>query len=288
MGKIAKGIWPTMITPFTAENRIDEQALGEMMEWYVKQGCDGVFAVCQSSEMFSLSLRERVSLARRCVELANGRLQVVASGHISDRLEDQLEEIRAIWETGVRAVVLVTNRLAREEESDAVWMQNAQHLLDALPDVTFGMYECPYPYKRLLTKKTMTWMVESGRFAFLKDTSCQAVVIRERLRVIREHTPKGVEPMGLYNANTMTLLESLQDGADGFCGVMGNLHPDLYQWLFQNFRKETVRARDLQAALTLLSSLETHGYPICAKKHMQDAGIRISLGNARRQGRCIL
>ena len=60
MGKIAKGIWPTMITPFTAENRIDEQALGEMMEWYVKQGCDGVFAVCQSSEMFSLSLRTRI------------------------------------------------------------------------------------------------------------------------------------------------------------------------------------------------------------------------------------
>lgn len=277
MGKIAKGIWPTMITPFTAENRIDEQALEEMMEWYVKQGCDGVFAVCQSSEMFSLTLQERVHLARRCVELANGRLQVVASGHISDRLEDQLEEIRAIWETGVRAVVLVTNRLAREEESDAVWMQNAQHLLDALPDVTFGMYECPYPYKRLITKKTMIWMVESGRFAFLKDTCCQAAMIRERLRVIQELTPRGAEPMGLYNANTMTLLESLQDGADGFCGVMGNLHPDLYQWLFRNFRKETARAKDLQAALTLLSGLEAHAYPICAKKHMQDAGIHISL-----------
>lgn len=83
--------------------------------------------------------------------------------------------------------------------------------------------------------------------------------------------------MGLYNANTMTLLESLQDGADGFCGVMGNLHPDLYQWLFRNFRKETARAKDLQAALTLLSGLEAHAYPICAKKHMQDAGIHISL-----------
>ena len=37
MGKIAKGIWPTMITPFTAENRIDEQALGEMMDMDEKQ-----------------------------------------------------------------------------------------------------------------------------------------------------------------------------------------------------------------------------------------------------------
>lgn len=277
MGKIAKGIWPTMITPFTEDNRIDDQALCRMMDWYVKQGCDGVFAVCQSSEMFFLTLEERVHLARRCVELAGDRIQVIASGHISDRIEDQVEELRAVWATGVRAVVLVSNRLAKQDEDDDIWIANAQHLLDALPEVTFGMYECPYPYKRLITPKTMTWMVSTGRFAFLKDTCCHAPTIRERLQIIRDHTPEGAEPMGLFNANTMTLLESLRDGADGFCGVMGNLHPDLYQWLFRNFRKEPVWARDLQAGLTMLSSLEANAYPVCAKKHMQDVGIPMTL-----------
>lgn len=277
MGEIVKGIWPTMITPFTEDNRIDDQALSSMMDWYVRQGCDGVFAVCQSSEMFYLTLEERVYLARRCVELAGDRIQVIASGHISDSLDAQVEELRAIWSTGVKAVVLVSNRLAGSEEDDDVWIANAQYLLDSLPDVIFGMYECPYPYKRLITEKTMTWMVETGRFSFLKDTCCHAPTIRERIRIIREHTPRGTEPMGLYNANTMTLLESLQDGADGFCGVMGNLHPELYKWLFQNYRKEPVRARDLQAGLTLLSSLEANAYPVCAKQHMRDVGIPMTL-----------
>ncbi len=277
MRTIAKGIWPTMITPFTPDNGIDEKALEAMMNWYVQQGCDGVFAVCQSSEMFQLSLSERVHLAKRCVELAGDRIQVIASGHVSDGMEDQIEEIRAMWATGVRAVVLVSNRLAAQAEDDAVWIVHAQQLLDALPDVTFGMYECPYPYKRLITAETMTWMVRSRRFAFLKDTCCHVPTIDERLRIIRDCTPAGTVPMGLYNANTMTLLESLRSGADGFCGVMGNLHPDLYQWLFQNYHKEPVRARDLQAGLTLLSGLEAHAYPVCAKKHMQDAGIPITL-----------
>ncbi len=277
MGKIVKGIWPTMITPFTQENEIDEPAVAALMDWYAAHGCDGVFAVCQSSEMFFLTLEERVRLAGLCVRHAGGRVQVIASGHISDTHEEQLLEIRGIWETGVSAVVLVTNRMAAAKESDSVWIENAQRLLDAFPEVTFGMYECPYPYKRLISEKMLIWMVKSGRIAFLKDTCCHAETIRRRLSIIDQHTPPGAQRMGLYNANTMTLLESLRDGADGFCGVMGNLHPDLYRWLFQNFRAEPGRAADLQAALTLLSGLEAHAYPVCAKQHMQDEKIPMTL-----------
>lgn len=56
--------------------------------------------------------------------------------------------------TGVDAVILITNRLAKEEESDEVWLANLQALLDKLPSqVPLGFYECPYPYKRVLSPK---------------------------------------------------------------------------------------------------------------------------------------
>ena len=63
---VAKGIYPTMITPFDRRHRIDEAALGRMMQFYLESGVQGVFAVCQSSEMFYLTLKERVQLARGC------------------------------------------------------------------------------------------------------------------------------------------------------------------------------------------------------------------------------
>lgn len=276
MNRISKGIWPTMITPFTTDNKIDYTALAAMIDWYAENGCDGVFAVCQSSEMFYLSLEERVELAKACVSLAGDRLEVIASGHISDDFEEQCREIEAIWATGIRAFVLVTNRLAKEDESDEVWIANAQKLVERFPDITFGLYECPYPYKRLLTDKTLTYVAQSGRFAFLKDTCCDAHTIADRLELIARVTPEGVTPLGLYNANTMTLLESLQCGADGFCGVMGNMHPDLYAWLYANYKSQPERAAALQASLALLSSLEAQAYPVCAKAHMQDDGIPIT------------
>ena len=185
MNGIKKGIWPTMITPYDREGRVDLNAAKRIVDWYARRNCDGIFAVCQSSEMFNLSLEERVALARTVVEAAQGRLEVIASGHISDDPQAQVEELGAIAETGVKAVVMVSNRLAREDEDDEVWIRNAQRILDALPGVTFGVYECPYPYKRLMTERTLGWCARSGRFAFLKDTCCDARMIRERIQVIR-------------------------------------------------------------------------------------------------------
>ena len=45
------GVWPVMLTPFTEENQVDYPALKELVEWYIENGVDGLFAVCQSSEM---------------------------------------------------------------------------------------------------------------------------------------------------------------------------------------------------------------------------------------------
>ena len=112
MNKIPGGIYPVMITPFTADNQIDYEAVDRIVEFYAQGGCQGVFAVCQSSEMFWLSEDEREKLAARVVKASAGRMCVVASGHISERMEDQIRELRRVAATGVNAVVMISNRLA--------------------------------------------------------------------------------------------------------------------------------------------------------------------------------
>ena len=79
-----KGVYPVMLTPFTEENRIDEDALGKLTEWYIENGAAGLFAVCQSSEMFFLSLKERMRAARYIKKCAGNRVSVIASGHVQN------------------------------------------------------------------------------------------------------------------------------------------------------------------------------------------------------------
>ena len=56
------GVYPVMLTPFTENNEVDYEALGKLIDWYIEKGVNGLFADCQSSEMFFLSLEERVKI----------------------------------------------------------------------------------------------------------------------------------------------------------------------------------------------------------------------------------
>lgn len=269
------GVYPTMITPFKNRRIIDYDAVAQMVNWYHAKGCSGIFAVCQSSEMFYLSLSERVRLAKEVVAAAKqgyNHMSIVASGHISASLDAQAEEVCAISETGVESVVLVSNRLDLHNEGDDVWIDNAEYLLSRIPaDIKLGIYECPYPYKRLLSKKILQWCLDTNRFYFLKDTCCDPILLKERLKLLNGSQIK------LFNANAQTLLFSLQHGSFGYSGVMANFHPELYVWMCENYKEEVCVARHIQSFLSLSAFTENMAYPVTAKYHMNKHAVKMSM-----------
>ena len=259
-----------MLTPFTKENKVDYNALDQIINWYINNRVSGLFAVCQSSEMFYLTLDERIEIARFVKEKSNNRVPVIASGHISDSFEGQVEELNKIASTGVDALILITNRLAKEEESDFVLMGRLHDLIDKIPsDIPLGFYECPYPYKRLLSPAIMKECAQTGRFFFHKDTCCDIQQINEKLDAIKGTNLK------LYNANTATLLQSLKSGAVGYSGVMANFHPVLYVWLCKSFNSK--KAQEISDALTMCALIERQLYPVNAKYAMQLSDIDLEI-----------
>lgn len=261
------GVYPVMLTPFTENNEVDYEALGKLVDWYIEKGVNGLFADCQSSEMFFLSLEERVKIGEFVKKHADGRVPVVTSGHISDSLEDQAKELTAIAGTGADAVILLTNRLAKENESDEVWLENLKKLLEMIPkDVPLGFYECPYPYKRIIRPELLKWCANTGRFYFIKDTSCDIENMKAKLEVIKGTNLK------LFNANTSTLLETLELGASGYSGVMANFHPELYVKLCNIYKEDSSKARKIADFLTVASLIERQVYPVNAKFYQKSIG----------------
>ncbi len=215
-------IFTTMITPYNNDGSVDYNTAEKYVDWYFDNGLNGIFAVCQSSEIFFLSLEERVKLnalvykrAKELEKKSGKQFTVVSSGHISDTIEKQAEELNAIWESGTDALILITNRLDPNNEGDDVFIENAEKLISLLPkEAKLGFYECPYPYKRLLTPKIFEWCLKTGRFYYMKDTCCDASVIAERLKIL-----KGSQ-FRLLNANCQTLLETMRTGGHGYCGIL--------------------------------------------------------------------
>ena len=261
MNRISKGIYPTMITPFTDDGKIDYNAVEELLEWYIKEGVDGVFAVCQSSEMFWLEDDEKLKLLKFIVDRAGGRISVVSSGHTDSDIRHTTEYMKKCYETGTEALVLISCLLAGGDADEYEFKKNTEYVMSELPNAQLGMYECPYPYKYVLPDSLVSWLADTERFGFIKDTCCDINTIKRRIDIING------TPTMLFNANTATLLQSLRCGCDGYSGIMANFHPSLYKWLYEN--RNDSRADEIGHILTASALIENVSYPMCAKHYLK-------------------
>lgn len=265
-----------MITPYKSDGSVDYETAEKYVDWYFNSGITGIFSVCQSSEIFYLTLDEKIELNRRVYTRAKKlerefkrKFTVVSSGHTGESFEDQVKELNAIWESGTDALVLITNRLDPENRGDDTFIENGNRLLSFLPDdVKLGLYECPYPYKRLVTPKILDWCISTGKFHYMKDTCCDAQKIAERCRQLKNTNFR------LLNANCQTLLETMRNGCDGYCGIMCNYHPKLYAWLAENYNNQPEKADFIQGIIGTFGFTEGQlPYPLTAKYHMNLCGI---------------
>ena len=273
---IPDGVYPTMLTPFTDDNKIDYNGVLQLLDFYSKAGCDGVFATCQSSEIFYLSFEERLELLKFITKNIPKGMTVVASGHTADDLQTQIKEANAFIETGIDAYVFIANRFASQDEDDDAFLKRFETAVKELPEIGFGVYECPYPYKRLMNPYTIKRCCEIGNLRFIKDTCCKIDDIKAKLDAANGTGLK------IYNANGATLLESLKAGCAGYSGVMANFHPEFYTWLCKNYKTNPEKAEKLANFLSMASTIELQQYPTNAKYHLTRRGLNITIKSRTR------
>jgi len=262
-----KGIIPVMLTAFDDHGGIDWESQKRLTEWYLERGSESLFAVCQSSEMLYLDLSEREALARFTVEVVDGRLPVIASGHVGVTLEEQITELAKIAATGIDCLVFVTNRLDPDNLGSEFLFKTVETLKQELPpDLRLGLYECPAPYRRLLSDGEIAYFAQDPRFVILKDVSCDIQTVRRRLELTKNSS------LVISNANAAIAFEAMKSGASGFCGVFNNFHPDLYRWLEDEGEIHTELANELARFLVLSAATEGMGYPKLAKAYHQRLG----------------
>jgi 4-hydroxy-tetrahydrodipicolinate synthase len=192
---------------------------------------------------------------------------VVVSGHVSDDPHGQVQELTAAADTGADAVVLVTNHLDPHARGTSTFLGNLQWLLKQLPaDIPLGLYECPAPYRRLLSDEELTACIDTGRFVLLKDVSCNLDTVKRRVALAAQ------SPLAVINANAAIAYDAMKAGSRGFTGVFTNFHPDLYRWLRTAGPSHPELADEVSTFLVLAAVSESLGYPALAKLYHQRLG----------------
>jgi len=281
MSKKNKGFIPVMLTPFTESGAVDFSGLTKLTELYLRAGAAGLFANCQSSEMFSLSSEEQIAITQHVLRIANGAVPVVSTGTFGGPLERQADFVKRMYETGVEAVIVITNMLADETESAAVFDERFGQLLDATPGIPLGFYECPEPFKRVLTAEQLKRFVGTGRLIYHKDTCLDIEQIKAKL-----DATKDMPGFGLYDAYMAHAVASLKAGSAGLSCIQGNFIPELVVWLCNNYDNDEQADRVAILQQFFIDHMDVmHAvYPVVAKYFLQKRGLPISTFTRKNAG----
>lgn len=260
-----------MITPFSQEGKIDFDVLGKLVDFYLAAGVKGFFANCLSSEMYHLTEEERLALTQYVVKRVNGAVPVVATGSFGSTMKEQVEFAKKIYNTGINAVILISSHYATKEESDAVLLHNIERMLKLTGDIPMGLYECPSPYKRIISPEVFKSLLETKRLVYHKDTSIDRDKIAAKLALIKNN------PLEFYDAHTANAIFSLQHGAKGMSAISGNFYPEILVWMC-NHATDPLRQEDvkwLQLELEMAEDLISKAYPMSSKYFLEKRGVPI-------------
>jgi len=264
---------PVMITPYQKNGQIDFDGLSKLIDFYLASGAKGLFANCASSEMYSLSEEERLELTRHVVKHVNGVVSVVSTGSFGDTAEDKATFAKKIYDTGVDGVITITSHFAKADESDDVLIKNYEKFFSLTGTIPMGTYECPSPYKRILTPYAFKYLLGTGRMVYHKDTTIDFEKVKAKIELSKNTR------LEFYDACVANTMYSLQAGAKGMSAISGNLYPEILAWMCANAinpdRQEDVKY--IQAQLTKTEDIIGQNYPLSAKYFLHKRGVPIAI-----------
>src|SRR4029079_4123396 len=248
-------------TPYKQNGQIDYDCLSKLMDFYLAAGVKCYFANCQSSEMYFLSEEERLSLTRHVVKRVNGAMSVVATGSFGDTLEAKAEFSKKIYHTGINAVIMISSLFVKAEESDDLLISNFEKFFSLTDNIPMGTYECPAPYKRIITPYVFKYLLGTNRMVYHKDTAIDFAKVKAKLDLCKNNR------IEFYDACVANTMYSLQAGAKGMSAISGNFYPEILVWMCNNAtdpaKQEDVKY--IQAQLTKTEDIIAQNFPLSSK-----------------------
>ena len=261
---VKPGAWPVMYTPFTESRAVDFDAVKEMTEFYVTTKVSGIFAAALSGEVFDLSFDEALEIGRQTVRQAGGRIGVVVGANVGSSLEEQAANLARMQEAGVDAAVIILSRLPSAADLEGQLLK-----LTDLTSGPLGIYECPSPEHRQISTETVRRIANTGRFHFMKETSRDAGACGAKAQAA-----KGT-PMRVFSATLSITPQAIDLGADGHCGTVANVCPELTKIMCET-KDKAEQERVHKSLETINGIVVDDGYPSSGKYFLQKRGLHLT------------
>lgn len=257
-----RGVYSLLLTPYHEDRSIDYKVYEQYVEWQARQGVQHLFACCGSSEMKELTLAERIKLATLAVEHAGG-VPVMATANVEPSWFGQVEEVKAMEQTGVDALVFITKGFGNDSERLYTYIAE----LSSHTTLPVLLYEFPGDRPHLMAAECYGRLVKDGYVVGIKDTTSTIELIREKIAVQGDSA--------VLQANIPYLMEAYESGARGVVATPTTCGAYLFGKMYDEFFVQNDReaANRTHQQICLLDNAIDSGFCASAKYLVSLAGI---------------
>lgn len=210
-----KGSITALITPFR-DGRLDEAGFQSFVEWQIAEGTDGFVPCGTTGESPTLSHEEHHRVVELCVEVAKGKVPVIA-GAGSNSTSEAIDLARHAKKTGADAVLVVTPYYNKPTQEGLY--QHFKAINDAV-DIPIVIYNIPGRSVVDMSVETMARLAKLANIVGVKDATND--IIRP-LRTRQAIGPQFCQLSG-EDANAVAFLAQ---GGVGCISVTSNIAPRL-------------------------------------------------------------
>jgi 4-hydroxy-tetrahydrodipicolinate synthase len=263
-----QGSLVALVTPMTSDGAIDEAALASLVDWHVAEGTDGIVAVGTTGESATLDEEEHCRVIRQVVEMAAGRVPVIA-GTGANSTTEAIRLTRCAQAAGADACLLVTPYYNKPTQEGLYLHHKAVAEAVEVPQI---LYNVPGRTACDMVPETAARLADVGNIVGIKEATGDL----SRITRIRELCGKD---FAIYSGDDATGCESMLMGGNGVISVTANVAPALmHAMCVAAMAGDRAEAQRIDSALAgLHKQLFIEANPIPVKWVLAEMG-RIGIG----------
>ncbi len=268
---VFKGAGVAIITPFTKTNEVDFEKLGELIEYQIAEGTDGIVICGTTGEASTLTHEEHLECIRYTVEKVAKRVPVIA-GTGSNATDTAIYLSQESEKYGADALLLVTPYYNKATQKGLI-----AHFTEIANSVKIPiiLYNVPGRTGCNITPQTVAALYKNvDNIIGIKEASGNIAQVAEIMQLTEGK-------IDLYSGCDEMIVPVLSLGGAGVISVLSNIAPrETHDMVMKFLEGDVTGSRELQLKLLpLINALFCEVNPIPVKKAVNLMGF--SVGHLR-------
>jgi 4-hydroxy-tetrahydrodipicolinate synthase len=258
------GSMVALVTPMRDDGAIDDQSFAQLVEFHVENGTDALVVVGTTGESATLDHKEHCDLIRRAVELAGGRVPIIA-GTGANSTREAIDLTRCAMQAGADACLLVTPYYNKPTQEGIYQHFKAVAEAVAIPQI---LYNVPGRTACDMLNDTVERLASISNIVGIKDATGDMVRGKELIE-------RCGDKINVFSGDDATTLDLMRLGGKGGISVTANVAPrEMHEMCAAALSGDFTRAGEINDRLMPVhKKLFVEANPIPVKWAMYEMGL---------------